>query len=676
MGRVEEKTLFRSTIAQSPMPYVVLSVYGPGGVGKTTLRRQLESICRECGIRNTSLDGRYLQPNPDSFLAALCLALGAENADEAFLALASAGKGVLFIDTYEAIEQLDGWLRETFIPGLPENVLIVILGRKRPASGWRSDVWQNLCRAVPLRNLSDADSRRFLDAQTVPSEIQDQILGMTHGYPLALSLVAENFAQTGNIGLGPDPSIDLVTVLLDRFVEGVEEPLQRDLLELCALVRMTTESLIADVVDAKRAGELFDWLKSLSFIEVTPFGLMPHDLAREAIATELRWRNPDRYSEVHHRARGFYSDHLDRANGPAQQLILFDYIYLHRDNPVMAPFFLWNSQTSAFSDSARPSDLPEILRIVNRHEGAISAEWAKFWFHRQPEAFFVVRDSLRPTCLRGLIVTLNMASAGADVWEDPATSIAMRHLNETAPLRQGERATHFRFWMADEGYQAVSPVQSLLFVSVVQHYITAPALAATFLPCADPEFWAPMFQYANHPMLPAVSFEVDGRRYGVYTNDWRVLQRKPWLTMLSEREVPIKAAIEKPRTGGDIVVLSREGFDANVLEALKAFTNPSRLARNPLARSRLIVDRLAGDGDAKERVAKLREVLIEAVNSLNSNSKDDKLFHAIDTGFLHPLKSQEAAAERVDVSIATYRRHLKMGAARVAELLWQHETGF
>ena len=675
VGRVEEMALFTSVIAQTPMPLAVWSIYGPGGVGKTTLLRQIEGICLSSSVKFTTLDGRYLQANPEFFLGALCLATGFQTPKEAMSSLVQDGRGVLFIDTYEAIEPLDGWIRETFVPDLPENTLVVLLGRKRPHAGWRTDAWQTLCRVTPLRNLSDADSRKFLDSQTVPASVHQQVLGMTHGYPLALTLVAENYAQTGTLGLGPDPSLDIVTVLLDRFVEGVIEPLYRDVLELCALIRMTTEALIAEVLTPSRSSELFAWLKSLSFMELTPFGLMPHDLARDAIATELRWRNPDRFSELHHRARAYYADRLDRATGPAQQLILFDYIYLHRDNPVMAPFFQWHLQAAAFADSAKSADLPEILRLVEVHEGLESSGWARKWFLAQPSAFMVMRDSARPSRLCGLLAMLNLAAAGNLAYEDPATKAALDYLDSTAPLREGERATYFRFWMADEDYQSVSPVQSMIFVTIVQHYVTAAALAATFLPCSQPEFWAPMFDYAMHQLPDALSFEVGGRGYGVYTVDWRVMQPKPWLALLSEREVPIKAATEKPRPAGDIVVLSREGFEESIAEALKSFTNVARLAQNPLIRSRLVIERVNGDADTKERVAKLRELLTEAAETLNSNPKDDKLYLALESCYLRPCRSQEAAAEKIDVSIATIRRHLKAGAVRVSDLLWQQETG-
>ena len=675
VGRAEEKTLFETFLDGSPMPIVVWSIYGPGGVGKTTLLRQLEVISAARGVKSTTLDGRYLQPNPDLFIAALCMATGTDNQEAATRALVSGDRGVLFIDTYEAIEPLDGWLRNTFIPDLPDNLLVVLLGRKRPNAGWRSDAWQTLFRVTALRNLSDADARKFLASQTVPSSSYEQILGMTHGYPLALSLVAENYAQTGTLGLGTDPSPDIIAMLLDRFVEGVDEPVYRDVLELCSLIRMTTESVIAEALDADRAPELFAWLKSLSFIELTPFGLMPHDLARDAIAIELRWRNPDRYSELHHRARAYYSDRLDRAQGPAQQLILFDYIYLHRDNPVMAPFFQWHSHASAFTDSARAADLPQIIEMVERNEGPESAGWASFWFGIQPEAFLVMRDSVQSNRLRGMLVMLNLSIASSAAMEDPATAQAMRLLNRTAPLRSGERATYFRFWLSDEAYQAVSPVQSLIFVAVVQHYLTEPALAATFLACSDPEFWAPMFQYAVHQLVDELRFTTDGHEYGAYSMDWRVLQPKPWLAVLNDREVPIKAGADKPRTTGDIVVLSKESFEESIAESLKSFTNVARLAKNPILRSRLVVDSVGSEADTKERIAKLRQLILEAAQTLNANSKDDKLFLALETCYLRPMRSQEAAAEKIDVSIATIRRHLKAGSARVADLLWQQETG-
>ena len=40
-------------------------------------------------------------------------------------------------------------------------------------------------------------------------------------------------------------------------------------------------------------GDLFDWLRDLSFVEAGPDGLFPHDLARDVIDRDLRWRDPE-----------------------------------------------------------------------------------------------------------------------------------------------------------------------------------------------------------------------------------------------------------------------------------------------------------------------------------------------------------------------------------------------
>ena len=121
--------------------------------------------------------------------------------------------------------------------------------------------------------------------------------------------------------------------------------------------------------------------------------------------------------------------------------------------------------------------------------------------------------------------------------DDPAAHATWRYLQAHAPLRPGERATLFRFWMAADTYQAVSPVQSQVFIQAVNHYLTTPGLAYTFFPCAEADFWAPVLAYADLARLTEADFEVGGRRYGVYGHDWRAVPPAAWLTLLGEREV-------------------------------------------------------------------------------------------------------------------------------------------
>ncbi|MDZ4717795.1 MAG: hypothetical protein SH847_04945 [Roseiflexaceae bacterium] len=87
------------------------------------------------------------------------------------------------------------------------------------------------------------------------------------------------------------------TVELELFVQKVPGAAHRAALEICALVHFTTESLLAAMLDLPNAHELFDWLRSLSFVASTRQGMFPHDLAREALTADVRWRNPQWYAE-------------------------------------------------------------------------------------------------------------------------------------------------------------------------------------------------------------------------------------------------------------------------------------------------------------------------------------------------------------------------------------------
>jgi len=156
--------------------------------------------------------------------------------------------------------------------------------------------------------------------------------------------VADVFAQRSDIQFQPESVPDVVKTLLAQFVQKVPGPAHRAALEVCPLVRITTESLLADMLETPDAHELFEWLSSLSFIEGGQEGIFPHDLAREALLVDLRWRNPEWYAELHRRARKHYLARLSQTSGGAQQRVLLDYIFLHRDNPWLNPFRMENGR--------------------------------------------------------------------------------------------------------------------------------------------------------------------------------------------------------------------------------------------------------------------------------------------------------------------------------------------
>jgi hypothetical protein len=539
VGRSAELALFADVLRTDAPPFAVLYVYGPGGVGKSSLLGQFARLCEEAHVPALLLDGRNIAPTIDGFLSAL-----REKAGVADPLTALPERHVLLVDTYEALTPLDSWLRDQFLPHLPARAIVVLAGRSAPAAVWRVDPgWQAITRTIQLDNLAEAETVAYLERRGVPAEQHDAVLRFTHGYPLALSLAAEIvLQQLGGQGAETSPlssvldaaAPDIVRVLLERFAAGAPSVAHRAALEACSQVRVMTEPLLAAMLDVIEAHELFEWLRDLSFVSSGPRGLFLHDLARDALAADLKWRNPPWHIELHRRAHDFFIGEFERNSGPAQHVTLLDLIFLH-DNPLIRSIFTWSDLGAIREDTPRASDWPVLLDMIQRHEGPESARIAECWFARQPEGVSVYRDSSGAAL--GFAALLRLYEPDRELIElDPCAAEAWRYLDQQPPLEAGEFVALFRFWMDSGSYQGISPTQGLIFVATIRYILTTPGLAYSFHMIAAPDFWRPMIQHVYLHSLEETAFEVGGRRYGLFLHDWRAQPPQAWFDEMTAHE--------------------------------------------------------------------------------------------------------------------------------------------
>jgi hypothetical protein len=697
VGRRAELAVYALALRADPPPYSLLWAHGPGGIGKSALLRRLADEAEAAGRTTVLVDAATIDPTPDGVVRAL-----QERLPPGTL-LTSPGLA-LHIDTAERLTPVEGWLRTEFLPGLPADGLIVIAGRRPPDSRWRSDLgWAEQLRTLALQDLDAQDAAHYLVSRGVPEADVPAVLERTHGHPLALALVADVWAQRAQLrrpgtGLGPQDLQDVVASLLERFLDDLPDTVHRRALQVLGHARVTTETLLRGVlgtpgrpVDAGAAEEAFAWLRELSFVELSSDGLAPHQMARRVLDDDLRWRDRESWLVLDQQVKAFYAERIFTCTGADQARATADLLWFHRRSPALGVYPEWDKAFSLWTQPARDSDLPEILKLVAEHEDAESVRIHRAWWEHQPQAFHVVRRE--PGAVHGFFVQLWLerpaasvtagevavhqdgAALAADVG-DPIATAAWELVERTVPLRPGEHVRVIRSWIGRDGYHRPSPTHQALTGALTRMWVAEPGLAVTVAFAADPQLWTPLFAYVDYARAEVGDTTVGGRSSAAYLHDWRITPPAAWLDLLSARDRPVAPAgrdgvawVDPQRHLGEgaLVVLSRSEFEAAVRDAFRAAGRPAELARSPLTRGRL-VRASAEPGSA------LRAVLVEAVTALAQDGRLAAATRAVETTYLKGVRTQEAAAARLGLPFSTYRRHLATGLRAVAEALWEREV--
>ena len=490
---------------------------------------------------------------------------------------------------------------------------------------------------------------------------------MSHGQPLALLLYADLLTQDDSLrapSLADHP--DIVRTLLERFLDSVPTSEQRAALEVCAVARVTTEAMLADLIGAEGAREAFAWLLGLSFIELTGEGVAPHDLARDVLQADMRWRDDAHYRQVYSRVREYTLQRVAETTGRRQQGAMFDTLFLHKRSPLMKPYFDWTAFSGCFIEPASEADHAFILETLRTHEGEEAADIASWWLRRQPTAFQVWRRAGGEP--EGFMAHLLLVAADPqDLEADPAVRGIWSFVQRAGGLRRGESILIHRFWMSREAHQDTA-AQSVIAGQAGLRWLTTPHLAWSFPCVADADHWGPMFAYCEFTREPTLDFTVGGHRYGVFAHDWRRQPPPAWLNTLEARELDESLTLERVHEASPppLIVLAEPDFATAVRDAYRDYGRLDALDRNPLARSRLVA------GSAEPAVS-LRAALRLAAESLRESPRDEKFHGALWRTFIQRAPTQEAAAEALGLPFSTYRYRLAQGVLRATAWLWDRE---
>lgn len=694
VGRCAEIELFGQALRADPAPFSLLWLHGPGGIGKSALVQRLADEAQASGAHPVLLDAATIEATAPALREAVAAHLGGP-AD---------GRLVLLIDTAERLDSLQDWLRTEFLPGLPGDTLIVVAGRRPPGSRWRSDLgWSQQLRTISVPGLTPAQARDYLVQRGVPEADLPAVLARTHGHPLALALVSDVWNQrirhrVSGSGLRPDDFRDVVTALLERFLDDIPDPVHRRALHVLGHARVTTQHLLLAVVGPERAEECFDWLCRLSFVNLRSDGIAPHELAREVLDDDLRWRDHAAWSDLHRQIRAVYAARMVGGSGADQARATADLLWFHRRSPALSAYRSWDDAFSLWVQPAQDADLPQILELVDEHEGSDSLDLHRAWWRHQRAAFFVVRSPSNP--VHGFLVQLALpACVGGDPGEaddpaeadgvvdggrlaravgDPVAIAAWQLVARSAPLRPGEHLRVIRSWFGRDGYHEPSPTHQALTGLITRMCVSEPGLAVSVGYAVNPALWTPMYGHIDYARAEDGDAVVGPHSFAAYLHDWRVTSPLAWLDLLESRECagaedPERAVLHARRhlSAQSQLALSRPDFEKAVREAFRDATRPDELARNPLLCSRLFRAHL--ESGARPQAEDLRALLNEQVVQLRQSSRREVAARVLELTYLGPTRTQQAAATRLALPFSTYRRHLSAGLVAVTDRLWERE---
>jgi hypothetical protein len=479
------------------------------------------------GIGFVSIDAAGVPPTPDALTAAMTRALELDDAGRGLEIPASSRlaseRNIFAIDSFEHLEPVNSWVRDTLLPSLPSQMNVVLAGRQPPDSRWTAHpLWCTAMHCISLDSLSRADSARLLTAYDVAEDSHAAILDLCHGHPLALVMLAAEVRRVDRVpqGLGPD----LVRELTRRCVAQAPSPMHRAALEACAQALTTTVPLLSDVVDAASATMLFEWLAAQNYVRASPYGLQPHELVRMTIDEELRWRDPQAWRAVQHAI----SQHLVRRLQEGRDILrtAVELQFLGRHSPLMQRYFDYSTLGSVTVGPATEADASGIARL--RDAALPPAECVLFehWRGHSATRTLVARHRDGEVCGMTLVLRLDLLD-GCSAAVDPVVNAALQALGDALHDPGAAKVSLIsRFNIPEGERRGPNRAMNALQMCHSTLWATEPNLRFYVVVAVHPDHFAPLLEGTGFQRMSGCDLVVDGLPMGCFVHNWQI---QPWL---------------------------------------------------------------------------------------------------------------------------------------------------
>lgn len=647
VGREKELAFFDSLFVEDPPVQVVL-VHGPGGIGKSTLLREVARRGARAGWTSRVVEGRDLAPVPGEI-------------EHALGDLAADAQPLILFDTYERIASADGWLRGRLVPSLPARAVVVLAGRTAPEPAWFQDGWEQLAAELKLEPLPPDAALELVKAHGLTDDdVAQQLVAWADGSPLALSLAADAARRDG--GAWTPERIhehpNLVRAILHRVARTELDGGNLDVAAVAAIARSCDARMLRDVLPEVDPDEAYEWLRTRTFAERVGAGVALHEIVRQAMRADLRARDPERDRELRRRI----ADHLFARGLRVGARTVVDLAELV-ENPAVRWGFGADGSTCYRPDLWRADDLLDAeAHFLDKPSGP--AYWAATEpiLRQAPERVVTVRDVLDRVC--GIAIAVTPQNAPAVAENDVCLGPWLAHARAAHP---GEEVL---VWRDSLDFVAPgdlsSPVRSILnTAAILRSGLTNPRWS--YIPI-DPALEAAVSfaRAVNTTHLAELDVTFGEKTLQCHQVDHGDAGLLGGVRAAVYGELGLVPPVAGPTAPRDPAGPPAPITVPIVRDALRSLDQPLDLAASPLARG----------ATTDERAASVRSQIEAAVAKGFGSSPDEVLLRRIiQRGYLDPSGSHELAADEVHVSRATYFRRLRAASQRVADYLIAEHAG-
>jgi DNA-binding NtrC family response regulator len=543
IGRESTVNLINKIIVSKNLDYYVLFIHGLSGIGKTHLVKEIiRQIDSE--IISFNFDCREIEPTERGFLSQFSKKLDL-NPDQGVDGIIQKLKGfnkrvVLVLDTFENFGLLETWLRKSFIPSLPDNVITIIVGRQPPNSAWftNEEGLGVFFKEIELGELSYNEVLRFLKAKGLTKDQSEKVYTIVHGHPLALEMASRSIKKNPNIELTYLNFPELIQSLTHDFIDGLT-PTMKNTLESVSVLRRFDDPFLRFMLSDDFEEEIIYELANLPFTTITSEGYLMHDIVRETLSKNLRFTDPEKYKKFKRNAWLYLIKKAQVKDREELWKSTADLLYLI-ENPAVRDAFFPRGFINLTVEMAEDKDEKTIMKLAKQNEPAEGARIIKYWWENYPYSFKVVKNLINE--IEGFFIFSEIGELDHRVLnEDPVAKTWYKHLDDN-PIGKNEKVLFLRRWLSKGFGEMPCTPQAASWLDVKRNYMELrPNLKRMYMTVNDLETYAPIAIPLGFKILEKGECIIGDLKYHTAIMDFGPESIDGWLRRLIGIELGIES---------------------------------------------------------------------------------------------------------------------------------------